>query len=138
MINELEESVASDLFKKGEDIILFNPSCWSRKEVVKIPIMLKEDIGRGIKTYDEEGKELEYQLLSIRDYFRFFMDERNIRNMEKGKEYFISLEVDLPGLGLKKFKVERCKDRYLFISSEKISKSFGVLENKYLKMLNSE
>lgn len=134
LISELEENISLDLFKAGENIILFNPSCWNRKEVVKIPIMLKDDAGKGVKIYDEEGKELEYQLLYIKDFNRFVMDERNIRNMEKGKEYLISLEVDLPALSFRKIKVERCKDRYLFISSEKISKSFGVLENEYLKV----
>lgn len=134
LIKELERVVVNSLLGRGENIFIFNPSCWNKESIIIIPIDVKEDMGRGIKVFDEENKELEYQLISIEDYNKFYMDEKNMRNMEKGKRYNIALELQLPSLGFRMLKIERCNTRYLFIFPDNISKRFGELENEYLKV----
>ncbi|MGB9858054.1 MAG: alpha-mannosidase [Dictyoglomaceae bacterium] len=135
LIREFLRSISINLFGGGEDVILFNPTPKKRTSTFVIPIFIKEDLGKGIKIYDEEKRELKYQLLSIQDTYKFYMDEKNIRITEKGKEYTIALNLDLPGLGFRKISIEKNENRYMFVFNENISKSFGILENEYLKVL---
>jgi mannosylglycerate hydrolase len=135
LIREFLKSISINLFGGGEDIILFNPTPKKRTSTFIIPIFIKEDSGKGIKIYDENKKELKYQLLAIKDTYRFYMDDKNIRITEKGKEYSIALTLDLPSLGFRKISIEKSENRYIYVSNENISKSFGILENEYLKVI---
>ncbi|MBO4583793.1 MAG: hypothetical protein J5756_01865 [Clostridia bacterium] len=125
----------------GEDdsaIVVYNPAPFKRTEVVEARVELrpnpKSDKNQAFHIYDEDGKELPYQLISTNrkneQVVQFMHDSPNVIPTE---QYEIRLLVsDVPAMGYKTLKLVTVKGGERKHTPETMLTSPTTMENEYL------
>jgi len=138
-LGKIQSIISTYIFNK-EDVIItvFNPSPFSRSEVISFYLDIPQEINmENFAFYDVEGgKVIEHEKSPTGNIGKIFRDKTDLALFCETQEYKVSFTAEnIPPLGYKTFVVRKTPiaEKTTF-RKDKISTQLGIMENEFIKV----
>ncbi|HID94099.1 MAG TPA: hypothetical protein EYP60_08395 [bacterium (Candidatus Stahlbacteria)] len=116
-------------------LVVFNPLNWTRKELVQVEVDFPaKDKIENFKLYDINNKEIMYQIIEVKDTFRWDLRPDHAPLHTPVRRFTISFMANVPACGYSTYKIEPVRSKNIILNYKEMRADKHDMENEYLKV----